>query len=344
MKNKIIDSIGNIDNDIVESVARIRRKKHRNSVWIKIGAIAACLCLVTVIVYIIPKHINQSKTTENTTNTNIVSNIYIGDQKDLIYHEANADDRIRYGLPGDISEVVISKSDLGEYIGNVGGVMNDMVEDIVGKKVYHYARFPELKSIVIIEIDESYAFFCTYGYTVNIDIGESMGNALNSYELPERGVKIEIYNCDGELVRIASNKSDMETLVDVLKGSNNIGFEELNRRLVSVWYERYGNDYVYLDEEGFIAYKDVSVDGEDTDDKANASGVIGTESEKSRVPVKDLANELWRRDAFELVIEDNQGFRIILNYMPASGTISAFDGVFALTEEDMTLLETIIVE
>lgn len=46
MKNMIIDSIGNIDNDMVESVAALRQKKNGMPAWLKWSAMAACLCLV----------------------------------------------------------------------------------------------------------------------------------------------------------------------------------------------------------------------------------------------------------------------------------------------------------
>ena len=50
MKNKIIDSIGKIDDDMIESVEAVRetKKKRTNPVWTRYAALAACLCLVVV--------------------------------------------------------------------------------------------------------------------------------------------------------------------------------------------------------------------------------------------------------------------------------------------------------
>ena len=61
MKNKIIDSIGKIDDDMIESVDALRqsKKKHSNkkNTWVKLGAMAACLCLVVAgAVTMFPKH------------------------------------------------------------------------------------------------------------------------------------------------------------------------------------------------------------------------------------------------------------------------------------------------
>lgn len=59
MKNKIIDSIGKIDDDMIESVDALRQNQKNNSnkksTWIKWGAMAACLCLVIFgVVFAIP--------------------------------------------------------------------------------------------------------------------------------------------------------------------------------------------------------------------------------------------------------------------------------------------------
>lgn len=48
MNDQIIDSIGKIDDDIIESVDALRQKKRSKPVWVKWAAIAACLCLVVV--------------------------------------------------------------------------------------------------------------------------------------------------------------------------------------------------------------------------------------------------------------------------------------------------------
>ena len=46
MKEKILDSIGSIDDDLIESVDALRREKRFGSAWIRWVAIAACLCLI----------------------------------------------------------------------------------------------------------------------------------------------------------------------------------------------------------------------------------------------------------------------------------------------------------
>lgn len=48
-KNEVIDSLSRIDDDMIQVVETLRRKKKR-SVWMKWGTLAACLCMVVAIV------------------------------------------------------------------------------------------------------------------------------------------------------------------------------------------------------------------------------------------------------------------------------------------------------
>lgn len=67
---------------------------------------------------------------------------------------------------------------------------------------------------------------------------------------------------------------------------------------------------------------------------------IETKAEDERLPVEDLADELWHKDSFELIIEVSEGYRITLIYCPVARTISAFNGTFDLTEEKMKIIDS----
>ena len=47
-KDRVIDSLGRIDDDMIPSVEGLRRKKKR-PIWLKWGAVAACLCLAVIV-------------------------------------------------------------------------------------------------------------------------------------------------------------------------------------------------------------------------------------------------------------------------------------------------------
>lgn len=47
IKDRVVDSLGRIDDDMIQGVEALRQKKKRPA-WMKWGAMAACLCLVVV--------------------------------------------------------------------------------------------------------------------------------------------------------------------------------------------------------------------------------------------------------------------------------------------------------
>ena len=56
-KDRVVDSLGRIDDDMIQSVEALRRKKKRPE-WKKWGAMAACLCLIVASTYVIPRITN----------------------------------------------------------------------------------------------------------------------------------------------------------------------------------------------------------------------------------------------------------------------------------------------
>ncbi len=58
-KDSVIDSLGRIDDDMIQVVETLRRKKKRPP-WMKWGTLAVCLCLAVVSVYVVPRITNPS--------------------------------------------------------------------------------------------------------------------------------------------------------------------------------------------------------------------------------------------------------------------------------------------
>ena len=46
MKDKILDSIGRIDDDMIEDADALRQRRRSRSAWVRWGAAAACLWLI----------------------------------------------------------------------------------------------------------------------------------------------------------------------------------------------------------------------------------------------------------------------------------------------------------
>ena len=53
-KDRVVDSLGRIDDDMIQSVEVLRRKRKRPE-WKKWGAMAACLCLIVAGAFAVPR-------------------------------------------------------------------------------------------------------------------------------------------------------------------------------------------------------------------------------------------------------------------------------------------------
>ena len=53
-KDRVIDSLGRIDDDMIQGVEALRKKKKRPA-WTKWGAMAACFCLIVASAFVIPR-------------------------------------------------------------------------------------------------------------------------------------------------------------------------------------------------------------------------------------------------------------------------------------------------
>ena len=328
-----------------ENAPQVEKKKISKMAWLlPLAGVVAIVLLIGVGVLFQNGKKQTSMSSEEKRYEDVAYCIYLDNIAGVEFHSANAEDKIRYGLPSDGSDIIFSQSDIGEYIGTVSGIKYDRGQELVGKKAYHYAKYPNYNSIIIVELEDSYSLFCAYGYSVDVPLGDSLKDAFTKYGLPEKGVKIEVYDHNEKLIRTITERSDIEQIVEILVSCNNIGYTEPNRRLVQVWNETYGNDYVYLDEKsGTIKYRDIIIDQTIQESITKSSlGGVETKSEGERLPVEDMAHELWNKDSLELIIEVSEGYRIRLNYCPLARTISAFNGAFDLTEEKMKKLDALV--
>lgn len=325
-----------------ENVPQVEKKKISKMAWLlPLAGVVAIVLLIGVGVLFQNGKKQTSMSSEEKRHEDLGYCIYLDNIAGVEFHSADAEDIIRYGLPSDGSDIILSQSDIGEYIGTVS---DDRGQELVGKKAYHYAKYPNYNSIIIVELEDSYALFCAYGYSVDVPLGDSLKDAFTKYGLPEKGVKIEVYDHNEKLIRTITERSDIEQIVEILVSCNNIGYTEPNRRLVQAWNETYGNDYVYLDEKsGTIKYRDIIIDQTIQESITKSSfGGVETKSEGERLPVEDMADELWHKDSLELIIEVSEGYRIRLNYCPLARKISAFNGAFDLTEEKMKKLDALL--
>ena len=72
-KDKVIDSLTGIEDDIIQTVVALRSKK-RQSAWIKWGSLAACLCVLITVLTVYP-HLFQGETHNPIDNTDSLNSV-----------------------------------------------------------------------------------------------------------------------------------------------------------------------------------------------------------------------------------------------------------------------------
>ncbi len=102
--------------------------------------------------------IEESSQELGITTPALVNGIRINDE-DVFYVPIEAEPRARnkYGVTSRDKDT-ITEDDLGELIGTVTGG-DSLDQGLIGKKVYHYALYPDSNEIVIVETDDGYAFY-----------------------------------------------------------------------------------------------------------------------------------------------------------------------------------------
>lgn len=258
----LLNKMADIDPDlIIESdISEIHKRKETRAkivVTSVVGLAVAAASLLLVNAGLMKRTKDNQLEIRNRKEYSSSRMLFIDYQDDLVYVGlANAEDRIRYGLPENLDDEVITKEDIGEYAGVVTGTKDDENGNDVGRKVYHYSKYPENSSILILEEDDRYSFISTIGYEIEFEEGDLSNSIFTKYGLPEKGIKIEVYDNDDQLIHTITDMDRIEKVIDLLNKCTNIGLTENNRRLVEAWKEQYGNDAVYVDEStGLISYR-----------------------------------------------------------------------------------------
>lgn len=88
----------------------------------------------------------------------LLNGVRINDEDDFyVPIEAETQAKNKYGITKR-DKSTITEEDLGELIGTVTGG-DSLDQGLIGKKVYHYALYPDSNEIVIVETDDGYAFY-----------------------------------------------------------------------------------------------------------------------------------------------------------------------------------------
>ena len=236
-----------------------------------------------------------------------------------IYGPVDIQDGKRFGLvPGEAlsmdKALAITEADLGEFMGIVAGCSDPALN---GCKVHHYARYPEKDAICIVETPQGYAFYSCKNLGFDAAVGNLSDELFTLYGLPDSLEIIEVLSQDDKPLFEILDKAQIATVFKLLFGKTNIGLTASNRRYAQAWYDAYGNEDVFFDEEhGYNEFIDIET--------------------------YEKAHELWGKDCRHIRITTIKGYQLLIDYNPAVCSFNAQDSYYVLSEEETEAMNAIL--
>lgn len=318
---EFLDKMELIDPAYIEA-ADVKPKK-KKSVWVKWGAMAACLCLVIGGIAAYQTGVFDDPTgsigTGEDDSIAAACGFYLGDNKAAVYYPISFDEAKDYGLvPEGASGVKdifsITEDDIGELMGIVMGCGDEALN---GCNVYHFSKYPEKDSICIVDTPNGYKFFVCSWLNIESEIGTNSDVFLSAYDLPESLETMELLASDWQHIANVTDPATVMAVLEILAGKTNIGLEASERRFAQAWYDAYGNDDVHYSEEvGHCVYR-----GMDLSDKAHA---------------------LWSNGERIIRITTENGYRLDIDYFPSVRMFQCTDGYYELSPNEAEALNSLL--
>lgn len=162
---KFSDAMGELDSKYIDEALNYK-KKAKKPVWIKWGAMAACLCLIVAGAFTLPHFIgNDIPSTPPVVEENAYG--FTMEGSDVLYLPISFSQRKTFGL---IDENVTGLTDENTYqitdddLGGIMGIVGDSQdESIIGETVYHFIKFPSDDVICIVKVNGIYQFYVKEG-------------------------------------------------------------------------------------------------------------------------------------------------------------------------------------
>ncbi len=236
---------------------------------------------------------------------------------DIVYFPISFDERRRFGLVK--SDAIgltpentyqITEEDLGEVMGSV---QESADAGLIGCTVYHFAAFPDLDAICILEREGSYSFYTADGIWLPEEPGQSFERVITAYGMPESVVKLEVEDLEGNPLFTITDQADVTALCTMLSGKTDIGMQANNERYARLWKDTYGNEEVSYDGESFFYSDQVDY---------------------------DAVHAFWHAKQRVIWVTTERGFRFLMQYNPAVRTMECY-GYYDLTEEEVAELNVI---
>jgi len=162
---KFSDAMSELDSKYIDEALNYK-KKAKKPVWIKWGAMAACLCLIVAGAFTLPHFIgNDIPSTPPVVEENAYG--FTMEGSDVLYLPISFSQRKTFGLIDenvtgltDENTYQITDDDLGDIMGIVGDSQD---ESIIGETVYHFIKFPSDDVICIVKVNGIYQFYVKEG-------------------------------------------------------------------------------------------------------------------------------------------------------------------------------------
>ncbi len=247
-KQTISNALDNISERYIEEAAEFKIKK-RTPVWVKWGALAACLALVVCMsVFMLPQLLNfdEEHTGDSAYGVEIGNFIYfpIAPGVDGLYPAVRA---LSVGATSEC-KYDIKAEHLGEYIGEFPEIAE--FGEPAGK-AYRFSAYPDYDSVIIVDQNGKYTFFISDG-GLSSAVSDDSSSVLEAMGLPESCVDIRKANSSEPLIE---DKALLKEVFDILEGK-----EEVDRRTITeiqwrAWCEAKGEGSVFFDENG-LSFRD----------------------------------------------------------------------------------------
>lgn len=322
--------------------------------WVKWGVLTACVGLAAVCISG-AMHCNIFSPTDKalslvpTSETTEDIGFTLSDLEQVVYYPITFDARCTYGLVAtdavgltEENAYTITENDLGAFMGTVAACDD---ETLIGCKVYHFANYPELDSICILDAPSGYAFYTAEWLNLEVPVGERSDLLLEAYNLPESLQTMEVLSNDLTHLFTVEEDTSCYAILSLLEGRENSGLEANNRRFAQAWYDAFGNEDVYYSEE------DGCVHFQQPPSNPNDNTIIYTDTESNMMvqntspsdnTLEEQAEQLWSAGERIIRITTQQGFQVTINYFPSINTFILNDGYFELSSDDAATLNTLL--
>ena len=166
---KFSDAMSELDTKYVDEALNYKKKagkKKKKQNWTKWGAMAACLCLVIVGAFALPRFIgNDTPDTPPAIEENAYG--FTMEGSDVLYFPISFSERKIFGIIDENATGLTAENTYkitADDLGNVMGIVGDSEDErMIGETVYHFVDFPKDDAICIVKVNGTYQFYVKEG-------------------------------------------------------------------------------------------------------------------------------------------------------------------------------------